>query len=124
MGEVVVHLGAACLPAASLAHRCQYVSVELLDLEQFDSEIVEGVVALVEPLEQGLGAAVGLDGGPDDDVGGAQRLDGLAVARVDRGVDPRREVASLGQRVSRARRRAADEAPSAAGRAGSRRREG
>jgi hypothetical protein len=61
---------------------------ELLDLEQLDAEIVEGVVALVQPLEQSLGAAIGLYGGRDDDVGGAQRLDGPAVARVDRRVDP------------------------------------
>ena len=72
---------------------------ELLDLEQLDGEIVEGVVALVHPLEHGSGAAIRLDGGPDDDVGGAQCADRLAVARVDRRVDPRRELASLGHRT-------------------------
>ena len=46
--------------------------------------------------EQSLGAAIGLDGGPDDDVGGAQRPAGAAVARPDRGVDARRELASAG----------------------------
>jgi hypothetical protein len=74
--EAVVHLGAARLPAASLAHRCHDVSGELLDREQLDGEIVEGVVALVQPLEQSLGAAIGLDGGRDYDVWGGQRLDG------------------------------------------------
>ena len=95
MGEAVVHLGPARLPAASLAHRRHDVSRELLDLEQLDAEIVEGVVALVQPLEQSLAAALGLDGGPDDDVG-AVSLDGPAVARVIRRVDPRRELASSG----------------------------
>jgi hypothetical protein len=64
VGEAVVHLGAARLPAASLAHRCHDVSGDILDLEQLDGEIVEGVVALVQPLEQGLGAAICLDGVP------------------------------------------------------------
>ena len=55
VGEVVVHLGAAGLPAATLAHRYHDMIVELLDLEQLDAEVVEGVVAVVQPLEQGLG---------------------------------------------------------------------
>jgi hypothetical protein len=96
VGEAVVDLGAARLPAASLAQRCHDVSGELLDLEQLDGEIVDGVVSLFQPLEQSLRAAIGLDGGRDDDVGGAQRPDRPAVARVDRRVDARRELASLG----------------------------
>ena len=93
--EAVVDLGAARLPAASLAHRYQHVSGEYLDLDYLDGEIVEGVVALVQPLQYGLGAAVGLDGGPDDDVWRAQRLDSPTVARVDRRIDAGREPASL-----------------------------
>ena len=54
------------------------MSAELLDVEQLDVEIVEGVSALVHSLEQSLGAAIGLDGGPDD---------------------ARRELISLGHRV-------------------------
>jgi hypothetical protein len=76
VGEAVVHVSSARLPAASLAHRSHDVSGELLHVEQLDSEIVKGVVALVQPLEHSLGAAISLDGGPDDDVGGAQRPDG------------------------------------------------
>jgi hypothetical protein len=37
---------------APLAHRCYDVAGELLNLEQLDGEFVEGVVALVQPLEQ------------------------------------------------------------------------
>jgi hypothetical protein len=59
--------------------------------------LVEGVVALVQPLEQRLATAIGLDGGPDDDAGSAQCLDGAAVTGVDRRVDARRDVASRGQ---------------------------
>jgi hypothetical protein len=58
VGEAVVHLGAARLPAASLAHRCHDVSVELLDLEQLNRELVEGIVPLGHPLEQRLGASI------------------------------------------------------------------
>jgi hypothetical protein len=36
------------------------VAGELLDLEQLDGELVEGVVALVQPLEQRLATAIGL----------------------------------------------------------------
>ena len=86
VGEAVVHLGAARLPAPSLSHRCHDVSAELLDREQLDGEIVEGVIALIHPLEQSLGATIGLDRGPDDDVGRAQRLDSVAIACVDRRV--------------------------------------
>jgi hypothetical protein len=64
VSEAVVHLRAARLSTAALAHRCDDVAGELLDLEQLDGEIVEGVVALVEPLEQRLATAIGLDGGP------------------------------------------------------------
>ena len=99
VGEPVVHLSAARLPAPSLAHRYHDVSAELLDVEQLDGEIVEGVVPLIQPLKHGLRAMVGLDGGSYHDVGGAQRLDCVAVARVDRVVDTRREVTSLGHRV-------------------------
>src|SRR5215207_3561758 len=98
--DAVIDLGAACLPAPSLAHRYHDVSVELLDVEQFDGEIVEGIVAVVQPFEQGLGAAKGLDGGSNDDVGRGQRPDGAAVARVDRRVHARRELASFGHRAN------------------------
>ena len=74
-------------------------SAELLDLEQIDGEVLEGVVALLHPLDQTLGAAIGLNGGLDDDVGGRQLLDRLAVARLDRRVEARRELASLGHRA-------------------------
>jgi Luciferase-like monooxygenase len=99
VGEAVVHLGAARLSTASLAHRGHDMSGELLDLEQLDGEIVEGVVGLVQPPEQSLGPAICLNGGPDDDVGGGQRLDDLTVARVDRRVDARHELASPGHRT-------------------------
>ena len=99
MGEAVVHHGATRPAPASLAHRRHDVSGELLDLEQVDGEIVEGVVALVHPVKEGVGAAIGLDGGRDDDVGGAQRLDGPAVACIDRRVDARRELACLSHRA-------------------------
>jgi hypothetical protein len=94
--DVVVHLGAAGLPAASLAHRCHDVSAELLDPEQLDGEVVEGVVAVVHPIEQGLRPAKCLDRGREDEVGAGQRPDGRAVACVDRLVDPRHELASVG----------------------------
>src|SRR5215211_287832 len=96
VGEAVVHLGPARLPAAALAHRCHDVSAELLDVEQLDGEIVEDVVALVEPLEQSLAAAIGLDRGPHDDVGGTERRDRPAVTPIDRRVDTRHELASPG----------------------------
>jgi hypothetical protein len=99
VGEAVVHLGAARLPAAALAHRSHDVPGELLDREQLDAEIVEGVIALVQPLEESLRAAIRLDGGSDDDVGGAQRRDGPAVASVDRRINARRELACLGHRA-------------------------
>ena len=67
--------------------------------KQLEGEIVEGVIALIHPLEQSLGATIGLDGGHDYDVWGGQRLDGPAIARVDRRVDARRELASLGHRA-------------------------
>jgi hypothetical protein len=55
--EGVVYLGTARFPAAALAHRCEHVSGEFFHLEQFDGEVVGGVVAFVEPLEYGLRAA-------------------------------------------------------------------
>ena len=59
VGEVVVHLGPARLAPSSLAHRCHHVPDELLDLEQLNREIVEGVVALVHPLKQGITPRLG-----------------------------------------------------------------
>jgi hypothetical protein len=97
VGEPAVHLGAARLPTASLAYRCHDLSGELLDLEQLDGEIVEGAVALVHSPEQSLRAAKGLHRGRDD-VRGAQRLDGPAVALIRR-VEARRELASLRHRA-------------------------
>jgi len=72
--DAVIDLGAACLPAPSLARRCDDVSVELLDVEQFDGEVVEGIVAVVQPCEQGLRAVKGLNGSRGDDVGRSQLL--------------------------------------------------
>jgi hypothetical protein len=74
VGEAVVHHGATRLAPASLAYRRHNVSCEFLHLEQLDGEIVEGVVALVHPVKEGLGAAIGLDGGRDDGSGALSAL--------------------------------------------------
>ena len=79
-GVLAVREGLQPCRPATLANRHHDLFTELLDPEQLDNEIVEGVVALVHPREHALGAAICLDGGVDDDVGGAQRPDGLPVA--------------------------------------------
>jgi hypothetical protein len=75
------------------------MSGELLDLKQLDAEVVEGVIALVHPVEQGVRASIGLDRGADDDVRPGQRLDGAAVARVDGGVEARGKLLPVGHRA-------------------------
>jgi hypothetical protein len=75
------------------------VARDLLDLEQLDGEVLEGVIAVVHPLAMTRGRE-SLHGGRHDDVGRGHSRDGVAVARVDGRVHPCRELASLSHRAN------------------------